>query len=227
MDADDIISDTFIEAQVNRIDRRVNVRASASWGRFYNDDPATFKLHTNIIEGNNEPVKWLVTALKKNNAMMQCAIWLIPRNVLDRSGLWDEELSLINDFEFFCRVLLHADKILFTHGAVLYYRSGLSNSLSTLKSRKGLLSAYNSIYKGTSYLLQKDNSSYTRLQVANCFQNYIFTFYPYQPDLIAAAEKKITELGGADAKFQAGGYTSFLRKIIGWKWTKKIKLLFS
>ena len=52
-----------------------------------------------------------------------------------------ENLSQINDFEFFPRVLLKANQVLFTEEAVVYYRSGITDSLSGSLSRPRLLSA--------------------------------------------------------------------------------------
>ncbi|MBD1363968.1 glycosyltransferase family 2 protein [Mucilaginibacter sp. ZT4R22] len=227
MDADDLISDQFIEEQVKRIGGREDVIASAGWGRFYNNDPATFTLYTDSVKGDTKPIDWLVTSLQTNSAMMQCARWLIPRAILERSGVWDERLSLINDLEFFIRVMLHASEIRFTHNAVLYYRSGLPSSLSSLKSRKGAESAFHSIDDGMAYILQHENSARTRLVAANCYQNYIFTFYPYHSDLLATSQQKIKELGGSTLKLHAGGLTLFFQKLIGWKLTKLIKLPFS
>ena len=223
MDADDIISVDFIREQVARLGASKNVIASASWGRFYDDDLATFKLAKKYIVDDCRPIDWLINALEHKNAMMQCAIWLIPRSILERSGLWDESLNLINDLEFFIRVLLKADEIRLTPNAVLYYRSGLPDSLSALKSRAGAESAFNSTLKGTSYILEQESSPRARKVVADCFQNYVYTFYPYHTDLLLRAQNKIAELGGSNAQFTAGGYTDLLTKIIGWKRTKKIK----
>ncbi|RWY57337.1 glycosyltransferase family 2 protein [Mucilaginibacter gilvus] len=226
MDADDLISDQFIEEQVTRLGDREDVIASADWGRFYNNDLATFTLYTDSVKGDTKPIEWLVTSLQTSSAMMQCARWLIPRPILERCGVWDERLSLINDLEFFIRVLLHASEIRFTDNAILYYRSGLPSSLSSLKSRKGAESAFHSIDDGMSYILKYENSARTRLVCANCYQSYIFTFYPYHPDLSAIAETKIKELGGSTLPCYAGGVTLLFHKIIGWKLTKLIKLLF-
>ena len=223
MDADDLISHDFIAQQVYRLDSRKDTIASASWGRFYHDDLQTFKLSDDLITHDCKPIDWLVTSMYNRQSMMQCALWLIPRNLLDQSGLWNEELSLINDFEFFIRVLLCAQEVLFTPNATLYYRSGIVNSLSSLKSRTGAVSAYNSIDQGVSHLLNFENSPRTKKIAADCLQSYIYMFYPYHQDLIRNAELNVKELGGSNSPFQAGGITRIMAKIFGWKLTKKIK----
>jgi glycosyltransferase involved in cell wall biosynthesis len=225
MDADDLISPDFIRNQVGRLNGRDDLIAYAAWGRFYHNDLNTFILNENYLINDLAPIDWLVTAIGQKSAMMQCALWLIPRNILIKAGPWDETLSLINDLEFFIRVLLQAKIIRFTKNAVLYYRSGLHNSLSALKSRVGAQSAYRSIEKGMSYILQHENSVRTRKIAADCYQNFIYSYYPDHPDLIALAEKKVNELGGSSARFPAGGYTLWLQKILGWKLTVKTRKL--
>lgn len=225
MDADDLISENFIGNQVNRLRGHENAIAYASWGRFYNDDITTFKRTDTSLEKDDTPFNWLTTSMADvKQVMLQCALWLIPRDTLMRSGLWNEELSLINDFEFFIRVLLCADQLLFTHNAILYYRSGDTNSLSALKSRKGAESAYNSIEMGTGYLLAHEDSDKIKRIVAGCFQDFIYSFYPFHEDLIKKAEKKINELGGSGNVFPAGGLTYILQLLMGWKLTKRFKL---
>ncbi len=227
LDADDIISQDFIRNQVERIEGRTDVIATASWGRFYRNDLSTFRLDGAIIQQDLEPVEWLVKDMTNKQAMLQCALWLIPRPVLERSGLWNEELSLINDFEFFIRVLLHAREVRFTPEATLYYRSGVAGSLSGLKSAKGALSAYHSIKWGNEHLLNFENSERIRKIAANNFQYLIYSLYPEHSTIIEKAEQQVKELGGANAPFPSGGYTRILSKCLGWKAAKRIKQIVS
>ena len=227
MDADDIISPGYIAEQVKRIGDNDDVVASAAWGRFYHDDISSFKVNEDLIREDCKPIDWLVSSMDGKQAMMQCALWLIPRAVLEKSGLWDERLSLINDFEFIIRVLLNASEIRFAENSLLYYRSGLQSSLSSLKSTKGAQSAYDSINMGTSHMLAFEPSTRVKKACASCFQNFIYSFYPFHKTLIKGAEHKIKDLGGTTSTFPAGGYTRLLQKIIGWKIVKKLKLLLS
>ncbi|XHR93518.1 glycosyltransferase family 2 protein [Mucilaginibacter sp. UC70_90] len=226
MDADDVISPGYIAEQVKRIGDNDDVVASAAWGRFYNDDISSFKVNEDLIREDCKPIDWLVSSMDGKQAMMQCALWLIPRPLLEKSGLWDERLSLVNDFEFITRVLLQASEIRFAQNSVLYYRSGISNSLSALTSRRAIESAFTSIYEGTRYMLQHENSPRVRAAVADCLQNFVYAYYPHYPDIINKAQQCIDELGGSKAKYPAGGYTKMLNQLIGWKLTQKFKALF-
>lgn len=225
MDSDDLISKEFIQLQVECLYGTVDTISSASWGRFHSDNLDNFELNVDVIRKDSKPIEWLVSSMDNKQAMMQCALWLIPRNVLGRAGLWNEKLNLINDFEFIIRVLLSSQEVKFTDNAILYYRSGMENSLSKLKTRKGAESAFNSISFGTNHMLNHENSNRVKNIAADCFQNFVYTFFPYHRDLIYKAENRIIQLGGSKIPFPAGGYTHFIANILGWRLTKILKSL--
>ncbi|RZK39368.1 MAG: glycosyltransferase family 2 protein [Pedobacter sp.] len=217
MDADDIISLSFIESQVKCISGRTDVIVSASWGRFYNNDLSTFKLNPETVWKNMKSLDWLTESWRYGNSMMQCALWLIPREILEKSGLWDKELNLINDFDFFSRVILNSNEILFEKDAVLFYRSGISGSLSDSKSEKAIQSAFKSIEKGTSALMSFREDKDTLLACANTWQQFAYTLYPNHKKLLKNVEDKIHKLGGANIDFKAGKLGELFIKLFNWK----------
>lgn len=220
-DADDLLSPDHIKIQVDALHNCKNTLAFGEWARFYlNPAEAVFALNNNSAKLN--PIDfWL-----KNHTMLQCALWLIPREILNKSGLWDEQLSLINDLEFFTRVLMHSDNVKITPGARLYYRSGLPNSLSGLKSRKGAESAFLSTTLSMQHLLHAENSIRIRQACATLWQNFIYGFYPQFPDLIRQAEIKVLTLGGSNMPFPCGPLLKKIAGIMGWKKAKKLQLFF-
>ncbi|MFT3722180.1 MAG: hypothetical protein QM773_01235 [Hyphomonadaceae bacterium] len=149
--------------------------------------------------------------------MMQCALWLIPRALIDRSGLWDERLSLINDFEFFARVLTEARDILYTPGARVHYRSGVAGSLSARRSRRAVESAYLSLMLGTGRLMAIEDSQKTRLACANILQDFEYTYFPDHPDLRQKVRARIRELGGSSLAPDGPPGFNRLRPLVGWK----------
>lgn len=223
-DADDIIASTMIERQVNALAGLQNTIAFGNWGRFYADSLSTFKPDHDFLTATMRPLDWLIRSMTGKQVMLQCALWLIPRNVLERSGLWNEKLSLINDFEFIIRVLLSSELLKYTPGATLYYRSGLERSLSGITSEKAVKSAYDSIDLGTRHLLNYAGSPETRRIAADCFQRFVYAYYPRYTGLVKLAENRVRSLGGSDCKFESGGYTRILVRLFGWKLAKKLKL---
>ncbi|MBB6128042.1 glycosyltransferase family 2 protein [Mucilaginibacter lappiensis] len=226
MDADDLLSPNYIQNQVSVINDDEDAIAFAAWGRFYNNSLKTFRLDDDFLTKSMKPAEWLIASMTDKQVMLQNAMFLIPRRILEVSGLWNETLSLINDFEFFIRVLLCAHELRFTNDAILYYRSGLAGSVSTITSAKGAESAYHSVNLGTQYLLQQETSTRVNRIAADCFQRLVYTFYPQHQTVVQKAALKVKELGGSSITFPSGGYTKILTSVLGWKATQYLKFIF-
>lgn len=224
-DADDILDPDHLAIQVERLGDRRDAIALGEWARFYNDDPQSAVFNPLPMYRDADPIDWLTTEWMDARPMMQCALWLIPRPILERSGLWDERLSLVNDFEFFARVLLESREILFTPGARLRYRSGIDGSLSQQRSRESIVSAYNSLMWGTEHLLSAMNSERTRRAAANILQDFIYTYYPAHADLRDSAQARVKELGVATIDPDGSPAFQMLRRMTGWKFARRVERL--
>ncbi|MEB3214303.1 MAG: glycosyltransferase family 2 protein [Leptolyngbyaceae bacterium] len=224
-DADDVLSPGTIESQILILGEREDAIASSQWGRFYGDDLSSFRLNPEPVWCNLSATDWLVQAWRYAQPMMQCGLWLIPREILERAGGWDESLSLINDFEFFARLLCHAEEVCFTPNARLYYRSGIPGSLSSRKTRAAAESAFYSILKGTGHLLARRSDAEARLSCANMMQNFLYTFYPAHPDLRTAIAQRVAELGGSDLPPPGGPLFQRASRLIGWKSARRLQRL--
>jgi glycosyltransferase involved in cell wall biosynthesis len=221
-DADDLLSTDHVARQVARLGDARDCVASAEWARFHRDtDRARFAPEP--VWRDLGPVDWLVASLADGPNMMQCGIWLVPRVVLDRCGGWNERLSLIDDFEFFTRVLLHTREVRFTAGARLYYRSGLSGVLSARRSRAAMESAHASISGAMAQLLSAEDSPRTRRVAADTFQLWAYTFHPAHPDLVASAEARVRSLGGSRYPLPGGNLLRGLTRLVGWKAARRIQ----
>ncbi|MEO1559526.1 MAG: hypothetical protein AAFS12_07770 [Cyanobacteria bacterium J06632_19] len=168
------------------------------------------------------PVDWLLCAWE-NHYMMHPAAWLVPRKLSQMAGLWNENLSLDDDGEYFCRVILASQGVKFCWGAISYYRSGISGSLSGSKSTQAWKSGFLSIELGMKHLLEIENSVRTRYTCATRFQRFIYEVYPDVPDLRKKAELKVKEFGGSSVKPLGGPIFKLLSSFVGWKLAKRIQ----
>ncbi len=221
-DSDDLLAPETVEKQVKRLDGSSTHIAYGEWARFY-DDPAEATFEPKPVWQDMDPVDWLVTSCMDGWPMQQCALFLIPRGILEQSGLWNEQLSLIDDFEFFTRVMVHSEGIRFAPGARIYYRSGLEDSVSGREDREAVKSEFRSVVLGTQHLLDRENSPRTRLAAANRLQEFVHARYPEHKDLCAKAEKRIEELGGSDVEPNGPPGFQILRRVMGWRWARRIE----
>ena len=120
LDADDILSPNKVELQVNELEKNPNCVASCTWTKFTNviDDGV---IQEQAVWRERNPLEWLRKSWL-GEGMMQTACWLIPRNIINKVGRWDESLTLHDDGEFMCRVLLESDRQFFVDNAFVYYR---------------------------------------------------------------------------------------------------------
>lgn len=221
-DSDDLISQDMVERQVNRLDGSRAHVASAEWARFY-EEPSNATFEPEIVWRDMDPADWLVAACGNARPMMQCAIFLIPRAILDQVWGWDESLSLINDFEFFTRLLLKSEGIRFTPGARVFYRSGLENNLSGRQDPEAIESERRSLILGTQHLLDYEDTPGTRRVAANTLQNFIHRRYPYYPELRAKIKERVEALGGSDLAPSGPPGFEVLRPIVGWKLARRVE----
>lgn len=222
-DADDILSPEHVALQVAALAGRPGAVAYAEWARFH-DDPANARFVPRAGWHDAAPADWLVEIWRDGQPMMQCGQFLIARAILERTGGWDEELSLVNDFEFFARVVLASDGVVFTSGARLYYRSNLPGSLSARRDARAWRSAFLSHLRGTEHLLRREDSPRTRAACAAMLQTLVYDMYPSTPNLVRQLEERIAALGGTDLKAKGGRTFLRLRRLLGWKLARRLQI---
>lgn len=217
LDADDLLAPDKIDHQIQLLNSQAefNCIAAGEWARFYHHfSEAQFvpqPLWTNL-----SPIDWLICAYN-GHWMMHPAAWLVPRSITEKSGCWNESLSLNDDGEYFCRVLLASQGIQFCWGAKSYYRSGNTTSLSGAKSRQAFESAFLSLDLAIQNLLKVEDSPRTRNACATLFQRFIYEIYPSAPDLQQQAAQRVQHYGGSQVKPMGGPKFQAVAQVLGWK----------
>ncbi len=225
LDADDCLNPLHLESMLRALDGNDNCVASCRWGYFVIDANCPQVRSEAVQRDFHDPIEWLVTSLTKDEGMMGGWMWLIPRTVWNRCGGWNEQLSLNNDFDFSIRLLLASEGVRYASEAVYSYRKGVAGALSASYGRKAMESAFLTTDLGTRALLAKEDTDRIRRIAADRFQNWLFQFYPEFPDLVAAAEKRIKELGGSSLELQGGRVQRMLSPLLGWKRLRRLQVL--
>lgn len=222
-DADDLMNKEHLYVQYVAIKDRPLHIAAGQIKRFFNND-----LHTALHEPlanwcNLPPLEWLLIDEGKGLGMMQCGMFLIPREILVQSGYWDPGISMINDLEFFPRLLFLSEKIIFTEDAIVFYRSGNKGSLSNYLSNKSLKSAHQALTKTSTLILSKENSKRSKRILAMYWADWAYIFYGLNTELYKSAILEYKRLTEKKYNPKNSGFTKISDLIIGWKLTKKIK----
>lgn len=221
LDADDLLAADKIEHQVQRLRQTAGCAvASAAWARF-TDDPAQARFEPMPNGRDLDGVEFLQLNFE-HQVMMHPAAWLVPRTLVERIGGWDEALSLNDDGEFFARVALAADRILFCKDARSFYRSDVTTSLSRRRDRPALESLHRSIELINDHLLRADAGPRSRAAAAYAWKWTAFELYPAAPDLAERAWRASKKLGGSTRAFPAGRKFQWLARVFGWRIARRL-----
>lgn len=224
LDADDVMAPDKLAVQVKRLlAEPPDTVATCRWARFYDDDLSTaiFREHADYRD-YEQPVEWLIESWGGRGTMPPVA-WLLPRAVIEKAGPWNESLSLNNDTEYFTRVIIESARVAFCSEACGYYRSG-NPSLSGTRARRGLESFYHACELSTSHLLAAEDSPRVRSASANLWQHFVYWVYPEAPDLVAAAEARVSKLGGSTLPLKGSWAFKASKRLIGWKATRRLQI---
>jgi hypothetical protein len=224
MDSDDLINPEMIEIQMASLNGYEEYIAYSEWARFYNNKPELADFTRLDYWQNMDPLDFLTS--RSEGVMLQCGTMLVPRTLIEKTGLWYERLILFNDTEFYTRIILASKGIKFTPGARLYYRSGQSNSISVQTSRKYFESTFKATCMIGEMMLSSEDSFRVRNLISNMFQYRYYDMYPYFSDLGRKHESMIKQYGYVSIKPQGGIVFNLLNKFLGWKPAKLIQKTF-
>jgi glycosyltransferase involved in cell wall biosynthesis len=223
IDADDLLSPNKIADQVKVLEQSPLCIANGRWGRFYSDYPFSEDIQWGpheSLQKDLDPIEWLY-----QNHMSQTACWLTPRYLIEQAGPWDQRLTQNQDGEFFTRVLAKAKQVIYTPESKVYYRSSFAGSVSKNAQKSlNIESRYKTCLSFEKELLNLEDSGRTKLAVANKYQEFVYSAYPYRKDLVQQAEDKIKQLGGSNwAPIKSGNLGEISNRILGWKRTAALR----
>lgn len=223
LDADDLLHPDKIRAQLACLQGQpTTVLSSSAWAMFYTEPDEQALTPTVLWHDYSDPTQWLVDAWE-NAAWMQPSAWLAHRSLIEAAGPWNENLTLHDDGEFFSRVVLASSGIVFCPEAKSFYRKGLSDSLSTIRSVRAVRSHLTVCELYEQHLLARRADEATRRACANNFQSLVYEYYPHYPEVLRAAEARIKALGGSTVQPRISPLFGKLSRVLGWKLSKRIQ----
>ena len=187
IDADDIISPNKIESQIILLNNSTDSIASGKWTKFNESIDNVHLEELKIYRDYNNPIDLLVE-MWNSRLMMANHSWLLPRKVVIDAGPWNEALSINQDGEFFCRVLMVSKSVLYSDLGVSYYRTGVEGSVSKSKgNRKKAESLLMSFMLYKQHLSTFLDRYEIREALAINFYSFIYMYYHEYSDLVKVA----------------------------------------
>jgi glycosyltransferase involved in cell wall biosynthesis len=223
LDADDLIEPEKIERQVIRLAEHPRCIASSEWGRFSRSSQET-RFDPETVWRDLDPIDWLALSRADGLGMMFPAIWLIPMDIVRKVRPWMEELTLNNDAEYFTRILLAAERVLFCTGARCHYRSSLPGSLSGRKSPSAWASQFRVLELCESYVRACEDSERVRRGFALSWQHVAHASYPYDPGLAERALARARALHPVVIRPGGGPAFAVVSRVVGWRAARRLQV---
>jgi len=223
LDADDLLASNKIEKQLICCegDGKDRVLYSSAFGEFfYHSRRARYA--PNSLWHDLKPVEWLLKKLSENSWISVDA-WLVSRELTEVTGLWNENLSLDDDGEYFCRLVSLSQGVKFVKKAKSYYRRHSTDSLSKKTSAKACRSLFQSIILCIDYLRRLENSERTKAACLDYLNVWTSYFYPEQEDILKQIGELMRELGGELRPPTLGWKYFVVETLFGYKKAKKIQ----
>ena len=225
LDADDLLASNKIEQQIKLINERDDVVATCSFNKF-KSDPVDSLIRKQLIDKKYEnATDWLIDAWL-GGGVGQTSIWLTPRNIVDQTGKWDETLKVNQDGDYFCRVLLNTNEIIYCPTTQIYYRD-TPNSLHKNFNYNTCVSMIYSYENYVKYLSKRVDTPKIKIALAANFSSFYSYVYPNFPDLLKRAEDNIKDLGFNTFPIVGGNKFKKLGGMVGFKNAVSLRYKFS
>ncbi|WP_324721948.1 glycosyltransferase [Salinimicrobium sp. HB62] len=186
LDDDDLLDKRKLAEQVKLYTRNDHLTLfTGQWGGFTDDKDlkSRFKFSYHSYR-NFKKGAGLLSTFGLYNEYFPVNVYLTPRPLMEKAGLWNEDLNNNDDAEFFTRVILNSKKIIFTSGSRVYYRYSSPGKLSDLNSEKkiqSVLKSWNLIEEH----IRNSNSSQAKKYYKRAKDNLFRFFEKERPDILS------------------------------------------
>jgi glycosyltransferase involved in cell wall biosynthesis len=229
LDADDLLSPDKISAQMDVLSNNDGYIGLSKTAYFNEDDNYSNAIAPIewFVNGSDDPVDFLIKlyagdeVLKGYGGMIQPNAWLTPKKIIDKAGPWNENLTVDDDGEFFCRVILASKGVRYSPNGTNYYRKfNNRQSLSGGHTQKSFDSIKMATDLKMSHLKEITNNPIIDKVFARHYWWAGINSYPKFKKISDSFIKKAKALNYQGQRYHAGPFTNVLTKIFGWRFAR-------
>lgn len=216
LDADDYCTHGKIAAQVRVLENAPeDAVAFCTLRQLLKENVLSSQISRYIDHDYEHPAEMLIDMWGKRE--FNCPhCYLVPREVADKAGGWDETVLKNQDGEYFSRVITSSSRLIFVPNEYAIWRrtySGVS-SMNTLKTQQSEIYALSKI---SSIILSYDASRKTRKICATALGSFMYHTYPECKMLFPEIDRLLKSWQHPLVYPSRGRLFSLLRHVIGWK----------
>jgi hypothetical protein len=226
LDADDLLEPGKIALQMRdaeAFDSRRTAFAGA-FGEFFSR-PERSRFNPTSLWNDLSPVDFLCHKFT-GNVWLNPGVWLASRELTERAGPWNEQLSLDDDGEYFSRLVSQSDFVHFVSQARVHYRRQNPKSLSRGVSPRACESLMTSLQLCIDHLLALEDSPRTRAAGVQLLQNWVNTsdcLCPDEPERFNRARNLARSLGGDLQPHRISWKYAPIKALFGWASARRVR----
>jgi glycosyltransferase involved in cell wall biosynthesis len=224
LDADDLMTENKIASQIEQVKQYGDTSIYSCRFEHFVKSPGDRggRVQRSVDRSFDSGLDWIVQSWI-DGWMGVVMSWLTPRYLIEKAGPWNESVKKNQDGEFFARVLLLAQKVVFVPQPVVFYRITGESSVASQVSKQAIASMFE-----TYQLYEKHTQgiSHPELNKALAYNylNFIRSHYPHHPLLLRKAGDAIRRLGFTYYTLPLRGKLEIISRLIGSE--NVIKLLY-
>ena len=177
LDADDTISTTKIQKQIEVLAKTNfddRILSFCPWQKFGTD---TSQIQQELCHGY-EPALDVLIDLQFMSSMIAIHSYLISRNLIIKTGMWDEALSSNDDGEWMARILSNAKRLVFVPDVRADYRAK-PGSLSDQHTNQSVSSRMDAAIKMCEILRLNSDNKLKEQAMSILLTRELYSSYPY------------------------------------------------
>ncbi|EMS32304.1 putative glycosyltransferase [Mariniradius saccharolyticus AK6] len=223
LDADDLMSSDKIERQIQLLSGKGSATiATCEWVNFKDDIHHYRRVLCGVFRDFDSGLD-LLLRFWNHQEMMAISSYLTHRDLIQKAGPWDESLTINQDGEFFCRILLKAKEVLFEPKGMVYYRKPGQDNVSQQKSEKAARSLLDSVKSYEKSVLEVEDSIRVRLALKKVYQKYVYDIFPNYRGLLIEARSRMGALGVKENTYIGGPKFQFMSRFLGFENALRLK----
>lgn len=233
LDGDDLLSSDKIAVQLATLKKNEGKIAVCSTIHFNGDTLSQANVPSpyedSFLYDDDDPVHFITDLLggyREHGSMIAIHAWLVPKDIIDKAGPWNEELTLDDDGEYFCRIILNSKGILKTPGISYYRKYNDVNKIIDYRQNKEKLfkSALEAVLLKRNYIQARTNNPTSQKAIYRQLMQLAVMFYLEQPALYKQVKKELKHY--PTHKFipvLGGRVINFISRVFGWKVSKTLQ----
>jgi len=229
LDADDILSPDKIARQMALLLRNPDSVAVCSTVHFSNSSdllqrgPSAYE-ESFLVDA--DPQSFLLNlwgGINNQGSMVQPNAWLTPKKIIEKAGGWNETLTLDDDGEFFCRVIMASAGVVVAPETYNYYRKNPGKTLSSRRKKEDLISLYHSIKLKMQHVAVYHNDNLNKA-LGRSLASLLMITYPQHRQLSKQLLAEINEAGGLTYLPELGGpVIEWVKRNFGWQTARQLQ----